>query len=103
MILFSGYKSKGGKSFICLPSSYKDKEGNLKSRIVPFLPIGGVVTVPRTVAQFIVTEYGKFSVKGKNTWQRAEGLIGIAHPEMREELIKEAEAQGIWRQSSKRD
>ena len=50
----------------------------------------------------IVTEYGKFNVKGKSTWERAEGLIGLAHPQFREELIAEAEKMRIWRRSNKR-
>jgi acyl-CoA hydrolase len=48
-----------------------------------------------------VTEYGKVNLKGRTTWQRAEGLIGIAHPDTREELIKAAQAQGIWRRPNK--
>ena len=100
--ILAGYESKGGKSFVCLPSSYKDKEGKIKSRIVPFLPPGGIATATRTIAHIFVTEYGKFNVKGRNTWQRAEGLINIAHPDTRDELIKAAENQGIWRKSNKR-
>ena len=99
--VMAAYRSRGGKSFICLPSSFKTKDGQVKSRIVPTIQVGGIVTDPRTVAQIIVTEYGKFSLKGKSSWQRAEGLIGIAHPDTREDLIKAAEAQKIWRQSNK--
>ncbi|MBQ9348428.1 MAG: butyryl-CoA:acetate CoA-transferase, partial [Oscillibacter sp.] len=51
---------------------------------------------------YLVTEYGKFNVKGKSTWERAEGLIGIAHPQFREELIAAAEKMHIWRRSNKR-
>ena len=49
-----------------------------------------------------MTEYGKFNVKGKSTWERAEGLISIAHPQFREELIAEAEKMHIWRRSNKK-
>ncbi len=41
------------------------------------------------------------SLKGRNTWQRAEALIGIAHPETRDDLIRAAGAQGIWKRSNK--
>ena len=99
--VMAAYLSKGGKSFICLPSSFKTKKGEIKSRIVPTLQLGGIVTASRSVAHIIVTEYGKFNVKGKSVWQRAEGLIGIAHPDTREALIRAAEAQGIWRRSNK--
>ena len=98
--VLAGYESKGGKSFVCLPSSYK-KNGFVKSRIVPTLQEGGIVTNSRSIAHFIVTEYGKVNVKGKTVWERAEGLINIAHPDTRDELVKSAEKQGIWRQSNK--
>ncbi len=73
----------------------------MKSRIVPTLTTGAIVTDPRSVAQFIVTEYGKLEMKGMSVWQRAEGLIAIAHPDFRDQLIKDAEAQGIWRKTNK--
>ena len=77
------------------------KSGQLKSRIRPTLVEGSVVTATRTNLHWIVTEYGKFNVKGKSTWERAEGLIGLAHPQFREELIAEAE-NAHWRRSNKR-
>lgn len=101
--VLAAYESKGGKSFICLPSSYSGKDGINKSRIVPILTPGAIVTDSRTVAQYITTEYGIFNLKGKTTWQRAEGLIGIAHPDFRDELIKDAEKQNIWRRTNKQD
>jgi butyryl-CoA:acetate CoA-transferase len=99
--VLAGYKSRGGKSFICLPAANIGKDGKLKTRIVPIITPGGIVTDPRSTAHFVVTEYGKFSLKGMAAWQRAEGLIGIAHPDARDELIKAAEKQGIWRRSNK--
>lgn len=95
------YMSEGGISFICCNASYKDKEGNLKSRIVPTLPAGSIVTVPRSHAHCIVTEYGLADLAGRSTWQRAEALINIAHPDLRDELIKEAEKMNIWRKSNR--
>ncbi len=98
--VLAAYESKGGKSFVCLPSCYTGKDGKMNSRIVPTLTPGAVVTDPRTVAQYIATEYGIFKMKGKTTWQRAEGLIQLAHPSFRDDLIKEAENQKIWRKSN---
>lgn len=94
--------SKNGKSFICLASTYKDKEGNIQSRIVPTFKPGSITTIPRQMVDYIVTEYGMARMHGLATWQRAEAVIGLAHPDFRDELIKAAEAQGIWRMSNKK-
>lgn len=96
------YLSKGGKSFICMSSTVKGKDGSLKSRIVPTLTPGSIATDPRSCLQYIVTEYGMISLKGITTWQRAERIISIAHPDFRDQLIAEAEKMNIWRRSNKR-
>lgn len=93
--------SRNGISLITFSSTFFDKSGQLKSRVIPTLPEGEVVTVPRSQAQFMVTEWGKVNLAGRSTWERAELLISIAHPNFREELIKEAEVLGIWRKSNK--
>jgi len=95
------FHSKDGQSFLCTPSVRKNKDGELESLIMPTLPQGSIVTVPRAAVQHIVTEYGIINVKQKSTWERAELLISIAHPDFREDLIKEAERMGIWTKSSK--
>ena len=95
------YLSKGGKSFICMSSPVTGKDGSLKSRIVPTLTPGSIATDPRTCVHYIVTEYGMVNVKGLSTWERAEQLISIAHPDFREQLIRDAEKMGIWRRSNK--
>ncbi len=88
------YASKGGKSFICLASTY-EKKGERRSRIVPALTRGNVVTTPRTDAMYVVTEYGMVCLKGRTVPERAKLLIGIAHPDFREELEREAHAAGL--------
>ena len=93
--------SKGGKAFACMTSTYTDKEGLIHSRIVPHFS-GDIVTIPRSQDHFIVTEYGAVNLAGRSTWERAELLISIAHPKFRDELIKGAENQKIWRRSSRR-
>ena len=83
------YASKGGKSFICLSSTY-DKRGERRSRVVLNLTQGNVVTTPRSDVMFIVTEYGMVNLKGKSVAERAQALIGIAHPDFREGLQRQA-------------
>lgn len=100
--VLGAYLSKGGKSFICCSSVHKNHDGTVSSRILPTLHHGSVVTDTRANPQYIVTEYGMVNLKGLSTWQRAEALISIAHPDFREELIKEAEEMHIWRRSNKR-
>ena len=95
------YMSKGGISFICCNASYKDKDGNEKSRIVPTLKPGTIVTVPRTQTHCVVTEFGVADLAGKSTWQRAEALIGIAPPDLRDGLVEEAKKMNIWRKKGK--
>ncbi len=93
--------SKGGKAFICMTSTFIDHEGKRQSRIKPFFN-GDIVTDPRSQTYLLVTEYGVVNLVGRTTWERAEMLIGLAHPDFRDELIKDAEAQGIWRHSNRR-
>ena len=83
------YASKGGRSFICLSSTY-DKRGERRSRIVLNLTPGNVVTTPRSDVMFVVTEYGIACLKGKSVAERAQALIGIAHPDFRESLERQA-------------
>lgn len=75
--------SRGGKSIIACHSTAK--EGTV-SRIVPRLE--GPVTTPRNDTHIVVTEFGWVDLKGKSLRERAEALIGIAHPRFREELSR---------------
>ena len=93
--------SKGGKAFICMTSSFVDKTGVRCSRVLPHFG-GDIVTDPRSQAYYIVTEYGAVNLAGRSTWERAELLVSIAHPDFREDLIAAAEDQKIWRRSNKR-
>ncbi|MFA9423144.1 MAG: butyryl-CoA:acetate CoA-transferase [Sedimentibacter sp.] len=99
--VLGAYLSKGGKSFICCSSTYKTRDGEIKSRILPALNLGSIVTDTRANVHYLVTEYGKVNLKGLSTWQRSEAIISIAHPDFREQLIREAEKINIWRKSNK--
>ena len=80
--------SKGGQFIAVLPST---AQGGQASRIVPLLPEGTVVTVPRNLADIVVTEYGIARLRGKTLRERASELIGIAHPNFRAELKRAAQ------------
>ena len=99
--VMGAYASKGGKSFICLNSVRENKDGSLTSNIRPILPQGAVVSTPRPAVHYLVTEFGAVNLKGIPTWQRTEALISIAHPDFRDELIKEADMMGLWTRTSK--
>ena len=88
------YASKGGRSFICLCSTY-EKRGERRSRIVLRLTPGNVVTTPRSDVMYVVTEYGLVNLKGKSVPERARALIGIAHPDFRESLERDAYAHRL--------
>ena len=100
--MLGAYLSNGGKSFICLSSTFKKKDGTLASRIRPTLVEGSIVTDTRVNTMYVVTEYGCVNLKGLSSWERAEALISIAHPDFREELIQAAQKQKIWYHSNKR-
>ena len=100
--VLGAYLSKGGKSFICLSSTFFNKKtGQLESRIRPTLENGSIVTDTRANIHYLCTEYGCVNLKGLTTWEKAEALISVAHPDFREELIREAEKLHIWRRSNK--
>jgi acyl-CoA hydrolase len=97
----AAYASKGGKSFLCLHSTRSLKDGSRISNLVPYFAPGTIITTPRAAVHYIVTEYGAVCLKGRSTFERAEALVSIAHPDFREQLIAEAEKMGVWKNTSK--
>ena len=77
------------------------KTGQMQSRIRPTLANGSIVTDTRANVHYFVTEYGMVNLKGLSTWQKAEALISVAHPDFREQLIQDAEKMNIWRRRNK--
>ena len=86
-------RSRGGKSFIVLPSTAKD---NTLSRIVPVLSPGTHVSTSKNDVNYVVTEYGVAQLRGKSAKQRAQALIAIAHPDFRGELRSAANKMGVF-------
>jgi itaconate CoA-transferase len=84
------YASRGGRSIIACHSTAA--KGTL-SRIVPALT--GPVTTARNDTHIVVTEYGWADLKGKSVAERARALIGLAHPDFREELDRTARGAGL--------
>ena len=99
--LLGASTSAGGKAFLCLPSTYTDKAGRIHSNILPHFT-GEIITSPRSQVYYIVTEYGAVNLEGRTTWERAESLISIAHPDFRDGLIRAAQKQKIWLRSNRR-
>ena len=84
--------AKHGKGFICMHSTVKnDTISRIKLQLTP----GSVVTTSKNDVDNIVTEYGIASLYGKSLAERANALIGIAHPAFREELLYDAKRNGI--------
>lgn len=81
--------SPGGRSVIVCPSSHV-VQGGRRSRIVGALPEGAAVTVPRTLVDYVVTENGIATLKGKTIRERIGELIAVAHDDFKGELRAEA-------------
>ena len=88
--------SPGGKSILAMHATYTDREGKLRSKIVPFLAKGAVVTTSRNDVDYVVTEYGIAWLRGLNVKHRVQELVKIAHPDFRQWLLDEAEKNEIW-------
>jgi acyl-CoA hydrolase len=91
--------SKGGRSYICLYSTATTKgpDGGTKlvSKIVPTLNVGAAVSLSRNDVDRVVTEYGIAELRGTTVRERVERLVAIAHPDFREQLLRDTYALGI--------
>lgn len=90
--------SHHGRSIHAVLSRRKGSNGQYYSTIVPELTKPGIASVPRHMADFVVTEYGIASLMGKTEREKARELISVAHPDYRADL-KEAmdKALGVGR------
>jgi acyl-CoA hydrolase len=86
-------RSEGGKGIIALRSSAKNGE---ISTIVAELPAGSKITLGRNDIDYVVTEYGAAHLKGKSIRERVDAMIGIAHPDFRDELREKADKLKLW-------
>ena len=91
VFMIAGAYSHGGRSVSVTPSSsVPSATGQRVSRIVPTLDPGGVVTVPRTYIDYVVTEQGIAELRGKTVRERVRALLEVTHPDFRDELEDEA-------------
>lgn len=88
--IYGASRSKDGVPIIALPSTATMKDGTVISRIVPMLKLGAGVATSRNHVHYVVTEHGVADLYGKTIRQRAQALIGVAHPDFRKELRKGA-------------
>lgn len=98
--IIGSQRSVGGKSILAMHSTYhaKDAEGNTieKSKIVPFLTPGAVVSLSRNDVDYVVTENGVAWLRGLSVRERVKELIGIAAPQFRDQLQFEAKKNQLW-------
>jgi acetyl-CoA hydrolase len=88
--IYGASLSEGGLPIIAMPSSATQRDGMKVSRIVPMLKPGAGVTTTRSHVHHIVTEFGMVDLYGKSVRQRVQALVSIAHPDFREDLLKQA-------------
>ena len=88
--IYGASRSKDGVPIIALPSSATMKDGKVISKIVSMLRPGAGVVTSRNHVRYVVTEYGVADLYGRTIRQRAQALINVAHPDFREDLLKQA-------------
>jgi Acetyl-CoA hydrolase len=99
---YASLHSEGGKGFVCMPSAKMGKDGKLVSNVVLSHTPGTQITVSGNTTNYVVTEYGIANLKALPTWQRVEALVGIAHPDCRDDLFRQAEENRLWRPQNKK-
>jgi acyl-CoA hydrolase len=92
---YGAQHSPGGKSIVCLPSKTRLKDGREVSNILARHDAGVRITLPEHCLDWVVTEYGAARLKFLNMERRAQALIEIAHPQFRDELVRQAMGNGL--------
>ena len=82
--------AKNGTNILAINSTFRDKQGNLRSKIMPTFPENTIVTTSRNDVQYVVTEFGVAMLRYKSIMERTRALINVAHPDFRDELKFEA-------------
>ncbi len=82
-----------GQAFIVTKSTTSDG----RSRIVPTLSPGSMVTTSKNTVDHVVTEHGVADLRGRSIAERARALIAVAHPDHRDDLERSARQSGLLR------
>jgi acyl-CoA hydrolase len=77
-------QSEGGVSIIALPAAGKKGDSKIVSRL------SGPVTTSRSDVDVIATEHGTARLRGLSLRERIRAMVGIAAPEYRDALLREA-------------
>jgi acetyl-CoA hydrolase len=88
--IYGASRSKDGVPIIALPSTTTLRDGTQVTRIAAMLKQGAGVVTSRNHVRYVVTEYGVADLYGRSIRQRAQALIGVAHPDFRADLEKQA-------------
>ena len=91
----AAHHAEDGRCIIVLPSSYMS-DGERRSRISASLDEGAPVTVPRSAVDYVVTEWGIATLRGKTLRERIGELITIAHPDCKPQLKEDAKRLYGW-------
>lgn len=83
---YGALHSKGGRGILAFASQTKKSKSKISTMLTP----GANVSIPRNYVDYVVTEYGIAHLRGRTVRQRAEQLIAIAHPSVRDELRRDA-------------
>ncbi|WP_219413727.1 acetyl-CoA hydrolase/transferase family protein [Pseudonocardia nigra] len=79
--------STGGLRVVALPATTAKN----RSRIVARLDPGTPVTLPRHAVDVVVTEHGTAVLTGRSVRERAEALLGVVAPALRDEVASDWE------------
>jgi 4-hydroxybutyrate CoA-transferase len=88
--VYGSSRSKGGVPIIAMPSTTTLRDATTVSRIAAVLKHGAGVVTTRNHVRYVVTEFGVAALYGKPIRQRAQALISVAHPDFRDDLMKQA-------------
>jgi len=101
--LYGATRSKGGRSFLCLRSTHKDADGVIQTNIVPWLPEGSIVTTPKYIHMYIVTEFGVANIFLKSNIDRIKALLKIANPDFQPKIKEQIISSGMIKEEDFND